>query len=117
MIKDLERHEDFIDDKELYRQYEKDFYKVEYALSEINSLGLPKPSEFKVDFSEVEYPMTTQDKIMMNEYKLKHNLTTEAKILAEENKDLTIEDANRIIEENASVNQPLVVEDASDSKK
>ena len=111
MTKDLERHEDFIDDKELYRQYEKDFYRVEYALSQINNLGLPEVSQFNVDFSEVEYPMTTQDKIMMNEYKLKHNLTTEAKILAEENKDLTIEDASRIIEENATINQPLVAED------
>lgn len=117
MIKDLERHEDFIDDKELYRQYEKDFYKVEYALSQTNNLGLPEVSQFNVDFSEVEYPMTTQDKIMLNEYKLKHNLTTEAQILAEENKDLTIEDANRIIEENASINQPLVVEDANNRKE
>lgn len=111
MIKDLERHEDFIDDKELYRQYEKDFYRVEYALSQTNSLGLPDPNQFKVDFSEVEYPMTTQDKIMLNEYKLKHNLTTEAQLLAEENKDLSIEDANRIIQENASINQPLVEQD------
>jgi len=117
MIKDLERHEDFMDDKELYRQYEKEFYKVEYALSEINSLGLPQPSEFKVDFAEVEYPMTTQDKIMLNEYKLKHNLTTEAQLLAEENKDLSIEDANRIIDENASINQPLVVVDDKDAKQ
>lgn len=117
MIKDLERHEDFIDDKELYRQYEKEFYKVEYALSQVNNLGLPEVSQFGVDFAEVEYPMTTQDKIMLNEYKLKHNLTTEAKILAEENKDLTIEDANRIIEENASINQPLVVEDANNRKE
>lgn len=117
MIKDLERHEDFIDDKELYRQYEKDFYRVEYALSQTNNLGLPEVSQFNVDFSEVEYPMTTQDKIMLNEYKLKHNLTTEAQILAEENKDLTIEDANRIIEENASINQPLVVEDANNRKE
>jgi len=117
MIKDLERHEDFMDDKELYRQYEKEFYKVEYALSEINSLGLPQPSEFKVDFAEVEYPMTTQDKIMLNEYKLKHNLTTEAQLLAEENKDLSIEDANRIIDQNASINQPLVVVDDKDAKQ
>ena len=117
MIKDLERHEDFMDDKELYRQYEKEFYKVEYALSEINSLGLPQPSEFKVDFAEVEYPMTTQDKIMLNEYKLKHNLTTQAQLLAEENKDLSIEDANRIIENNASINQPLVVVDDKDAKQ
>ena len=111
MIKDLERHEDFIDDKELYRQYENDFYKIEYALSEMNSLGLPSQKEFKVDFSEVEYPMTTQDKIMLNEYKLKHNLTTQAQILADENKDLSIEDATRVIENNMQVNQPLVAED------
>ena len=117
MIKDLERHEDFMDDKELYRQYEKEFYKVEYALSQTNNLGLPEPSSFKVDFAEVEYPMTTQDKIMLNEYKLKHNLTTEAQLLAEENKDLSIEDANRIIENNASINQPLVVVDDKDAKQ
>jgi prolyl oligopeptidase PreP (S9A serine peptidase family) len=113
MIKDLERHEDFIDDKELYRQYEKEFYKVEYALSQVNNLGLPEVSQFKVDFSEVEYPMTTQDKIMLNEYKLKHNLTTQAQLLADENKDLSISDAEQIIAANKSVNQVEVVEDDS----
>lgn len=111
MIKDLERHEDFIDDKELYRQYENEFYKIEYALSQTNSLGLPDPKQFKVDFSEVEYPMTTQDKIMLNEYRLKHNLVTEAQILAEENKDLSLDDARAIIEQNKQANQTLVVED------
>lgn len=116
MIKDLERHEDFIDDKELYRQYEKEFYKVEYALSQTNNLGLPEVSQFKVDFSEVEYPMTTQDKIMLNEYKLKHNLTTQAQLLAEENKDLTIADAEQIIEANKSINQVEVVEDDSQDR-
>jgi hypothetical protein len=112
MIKDLERHEDFIDDKELYRQYEKDFYRVEYALSQINNLGLPEVSQFKVDFSEVEYPMTTQDKIMLNEYKLKHNLTTQAQLLAEENKDLSVEDARQIIEANKSINGAEVVNES-----
>jgi hypothetical protein len=116
MIKDLERHEDFIDDKELYRQYEQDFYRVEYALSEMNSLGLPNPKEFKVDFSEVEYPMTPQDKIMLNEYKLKHNLVTQPQLLAAENKDLSIEDASRIIEENKQINLSQVVVDESPSR-
>ena len=116
MIKDLERHEDFIDDKELYRQYENDFYKVEYALSQMNSLGLPEISQFKVDFSEVEYPMTTQDKIMLNEYKLKHNLTTQAQLLAEENKDLSIEDAAKVIESNMQINQPIIVADENTDK-
>jgi len=104
MIKDLERHEDFIDDIELYRQYEHSFYQIEHAISEINSLGLPEPKRFKVDFSEVEYPMTTQDKIMLNEYKLKHNLITEAQILADENKDISVEEAEKIIEENKEKN-------------
>lgn len=113
MIKDLERHEDFIDDKELYRQYEKDFYKVEYALSQTNNLGLPEPSQFKVDFSEVEYPMTTQDKIMLNEYKLKHNLTTQAELLADENRDLTIEDAIQVIADNKSMNEVEVVDEGN----
>jgi len=113
MIKDLERHEDFIDDKELYRQYEKDFYKVEYALSQTNNLGLPEPSQFKVDFSEVEYPMTTQDKIMLNEYKLKHNLTTQAELLAEENRDLTIEDAIQVIADNKSMNEVEIVDEGN----
>jgi hypothetical protein len=67
-------------------------------------LGLPEPKRFKVDFSEVEYPMTTQDKIMLNEYKLKHNLVTEAQILANENKDISIEEAEKIIEENKEKN-------------
>jgi len=116
MIKDLERHEDFIDDKELYRQYENDFYKVEFALSQMNSLGLPEFSQFKVDFSEVEYPMTTQDKIMLNEYKLKHNLTTQAQLLADENKDLSVEDAAKVIESNMQINQPIIVADEDTNK-
>jgi len=124
MIKDLERHEDFIDDKEIYRQYEHDFYKVEYALSQLNSLGLPDPKRFKVDFSEVEYPMTTQDKIMLNEYKLKHNLVTEAQILADENKDISIEEAEKIIEDNKEKNgarqvqvEPEVEEDENNNQE
>jgi hypothetical protein len=124
MIKDLERHEDFIDDKEIYRQYEHDFYKVEYAISQFNDLGLPDPKRFKVDFSEVEYPMTTQDKIMLNEYKLKHNLVTEAQLLAEENKDISVEEAEKIIEDNKEKNgarqvqvEPEVEEDENNNQE
>ena len=55
--------------------------------------------------------MTTQDKIMLNEYKLKHNLTTQAQLLAEENKDLSINDAEQIIEANKSINEVEIVDD------
>ena len=46
---------------------------------------------------------------MLNEYKLKHNLTTQAQLLAEENKDLTINDAIQVIADNQSMNQPVEV--------
>ncbi len=57
--------------------------------------------------------MTTQDKIMLNEYKLKHNLTTQAELLAEENKDLTIEDAIQVIADNKSMNEIEVVDEGN----
>ena len=60
--------------------------------------------------------MTTQDKIMLNEYKLKHNLTTQAELLADENKDLTIEDAIQVIADNKSMNEIEVV-DEGDSQE
>jgi hypothetical protein len=48
---------------------------------------------------------------MLSEYKLKHNLTTEAKIMADENKDLSVDEAQRIIEENKGVNGTLLPEE------
>ena len=57
--------------------------------------------------------MTTQDKIMLNEYKLKHNLTTQAELLADENKDLTIEDAIQVIADNKSMNEVEVVDEGN----
>ena len=57
--------------------------------------------------------MTTQDKIMLNEYKLKHNLTTQAELLADENRDLTIEDAIQVIADNKSMNEVEVVDEGN----
>ena len=103
MIKDLERHEDFIDDIELWRLYERQIYDVEKAIADFNFISLP--DKFAVDFNEVEYPMTVQDKIMRDEFDLSHNLITEAKIMTRENKDLSIKEAEKIIEQNRNVNE------------
>tara|TARA_Y100001937_G_scaffold2557_1_gene3219 strand:- start:1870 stop:2037 length:168 start_codon:yes stop_codon:yes gene_type:complete len=51
---------------------------------------------------------------MLNEYKLKHNLTTQAELLAEENKDLTIEDAIQVIADNKSMNDVEIVDATED---
>jgi len=103
MIKDLERHEDFIDDIELWRLYENQIYNVERAIADFNFVSLP--DRFAVDFNEVEYPMTVQDKIMMDEFGLSHNLITEAKLMVRDNKDLSVEQAQKIINENREANE------------
>ena len=103
MIKDMERKEDYYDDIALWRLYEQDFYRVERAIAEYNGIALPE--EFGVDFQEVEYPKTVQDQILKDDFDIKNNLVTRAKIMVRDNKDLTIEQAQAIIDENKKANK------------
>tara|TARA_R100001443_G_C3362350_1_gene179287 strand:- start:2385 stop:3692 length:1308 start_codon:yes stop_codon:yes gene_type:complete len=103
MIKDMERKEDYYDDIALWRLYEKDFYRVERVIAEYNGIALPE--EFGVDFEEVEYPKTVQDQILKDQFDIQNNLTTRAKIMVRENKDLTVEQAQNIIDNNREVNE------------
>ena len=103
MIKDMERKEDYYDDIALWRLYEKDFYRVERVIAEYNGVSLPE--EFGVDFQEVEYPKTVQDQILKDNFDLENNLVTQAKIMVRENKDLTLEQAQKIIDENRGSNE------------
>jgi len=93
-------------DIELWRLYEKQIYKKEQAIADFNFMSLP--DKFAVDFNEVEYPMTTQDKILTDEFGLKHNLMTEAKMMVRDNKDLSVDQAQKIIEENREVNEQSI---------
>jgi hypothetical protein len=102
MIKDLDRKEDYFDDIALWRMYEKEWYEVEKVIAEYNGISLPK--EFGVDFQEVEYPKTIQDQIMKDQFDLQNNMTTHAKIMIRDNKDLTLQQAQSIIDENKEVN-------------
>ena len=101
-IKDLERFEDFQDDLSLWNSYEHDLYSLERDVALLYVLSLP--NNFKVDFTEPEYPMTAQDEIAKAQFALEHNLTTPAQLLQKHNKDLTIEEAQKIIDENKEVN-------------
>ena len=103
MIKDMERKEDYYDDIALWRMYEQDFYNVERAIADYNGVALPE--EFGVDFQEVEYPKTVADQIMKDTFDIENNLMTRAKIMVRENKDLTVEQAQAIIDENKSINE------------
>ena len=103
MIKDMERKEDYYDDIALWRLYEKDFYNVERVIAEYNGIALPE--EFGVDFQEVEYPKTVQDQILKDNFDLENNLVTQAKIMVRENKDLTLDQAQKLIDKNGKVNE------------
>ena len=110
MIKDLDRKEDYYDDIALWRLYEKEFYDVERVIAEYNGISLPE--EFGVDFDEVQYPKTIQDQILKDEFDIKNNLITR------DNKDLSIEQAQSIIDENKSVNEqenPVVANEVTDN--
>jgi hypothetical protein len=107
-IKDVERMEDYQDDKEMFRTFEHEMYQVEYDLASYNGIKLPNPEDFKIDFHDVEYPMSTQDSILQNNFDLEHNLTTEPHILMKHNKDLSLEDAIEKIAKNKEINLLLM---------
>ena len=108
MIKDLERTEDYYDDLELFRMYEEEFFIVEKAVGQANNINLP--NKFGVNFVEPEYPQSIQDQIAWNTYRLSNNLTTRPKLLNEINTDLSLEEAEQIVNANAVVNQEILNE-------
>jgi len=101
-IKDLESFEDYKDDIELWRQYEHDFYEVEQLVGQ--PYGIKLPNKFGVDFVEPEYPKSEQEKVLRDDWDLKNGQTTLAEIMVRNNKDITIEEAERKIEENLEKN-------------
>lgn len=101
-IKDLERFQDWRDDLDLWYKYEQDFYNIEKLIAKANGFNLPE--SMGLDFTEPEYPETKQDMIAWDEYLLAHNLTTEADLMVKYNKDLTVEEAKKIIDKNKEVN-------------
>ena len=103
MIKDMERKEDYYDDIALWRLYEEQFYGVERVIAGYNGIELPE--EFGVDFEEIDYPMTVQDQILKDNFDIENNLITRAKIMVRENKDLTLNQAQKLIDDNRKVNE------------
>ena len=102
-IKDLERFEDYQDDLELWRMYEHELYDIERAIASYNGISLP--NELKLDFIEPEYPKTVQDQILLDNHALQHNLTTQPELLVKQNKDLSLEEAKKIVQANKQENE------------
>jgi len=101
-IKDLESFEDFKDDIELWRQYENDFYEIEQLIGAPH--GTKLPNKFGIDFLEPDYPKSESEKVLRDDWDLKNGQTTLAEIMVRNNKDITLEEAERKIEENLEKN-------------
>ena len=103
IIRDLERREDYEDYVDLWEMYEHQIYEIEKGIMSANNTSLP--NELGLDFTEPEYPKSTQDEIMFNQFMLDNNLTSGSKLLKSYNKDLTIEQAKSLINENKIENK------------
>ena len=102
-IKDLERFEDYQDDLALWTQYEYEMYEVEKRIASTFNITLPE--KLKLDFNEPEYPMTIADQIALDNHRLQLNLISEAELMVEYNKDLTIKEAEKKIDDNKQKNK------------
>ena len=110
-IKDLERFEDYQDDIELWKMYEHEMYQVEREIADYNGIKLPEA--LRLDFNEPEYPKTMQDQILWDNHRLQHNLITQPKLMTEYNDDLSLKEAEKLVEENKAVNEVVLNEDNS----
>ena len=78
----LESREDAV---ESFRMVEKDMYKIEKSILEVD-MGIMLENDFNVDFSEVEFPDPAQEMAIW-EFKFKHGLADQADYLLETNPD------------------------------
>ena len=101
-IKELESFQDYQDDLDLWSHYERNMFELEARVAA--AFGHSMASKFAVDFNEPEYPMSIQDEVMKYSFALENNLMTPAQILQTKNKDLSIEQAQKIIDENKETN-------------
>ena len=101
-IKDLERYEDWQSDLPLWEGYEHQFFEMEKMIADIHNVNIS--GDLKLDFLEPEYPKTAQDQILLDTFALEQNMTTQAKLMVKNNKDLTLEEAQQIVDENKKVN-------------
>ena len=105
IIKDFEHMTDYEDDMERYRQIEHDIFKIEKAIAAVNNINLK--DNFEIEFGKLEYPKTTQETISKEEYELDKGFVTEEELLQKRRKDITIKQAEKIIQKNLENKEPL----------
>ena len=66
--------------------------------------GTKLPNKFGIDFLEPDYPKSESEKVLRDDWDLMNGQTTLAEIMVRNNKDITMEEAERKIEENLEKN-------------
>ena len=103
-IKDFEFVEDYKDDIETWRIFEKDLFDLEQIIADKNGVSLP--DKFSVDFKEPEYPRAISEQIQKDDWELSNGLITLEEILKRNNSDLSLEQAREIIAKNKQSLEP-----------
>ena len=104
IIKDLEHIEDFKDDTERYKLFETKIFKLEKAIGEVHGISIP--NNFSIHFQEIEAPRSTGEQIQKDTFMLNNGMITEAEILQRERGDLTLKEAQKIVDENKTKLEP-----------
>jgi hypothetical protein len=91
----------------MYRQKEKELYDIEKVIWNYHkpSEKIDEDAKLETDFSEVEFPKSPDEKIKKDEFDLRHNQTTEVKILQRDNPDLTEDMSKEMYMENKTFNE------------
>ena len=114
-IKDFEFVEDYKDDIENWRVFEKYLYHIERIIADVNGISLP--DKFSVDFKEPEYPRSISEQIQKDDWELSNGLLTLEEILKRNNSDLSLDQAREIIARNKQSSETIIEEDLDGREK
>ena len=108
VVRKLDSLEDWNDQKEVFRIYERDLYRVERMVA-MADWKYEFPEVFSVNFADIQLPVSNEEKRANIDWEVSKNLTTYAKYYTEEiDTDITEEEAEQIILQNAEKNKTVV---------
>jgi len=107
VVKKIDSLENWEDKKDIFRYYERKLYEVERMVS-MSAWRYELPDYISINFADVELPIDKAEQRNQADWEVKNNLTTWAKYYAENiDSDLTPEEAQIVIEENAQANRTV----------
>jgi len=94
------------------RAYEEELFNISRRILNVHTKeNFPDDLEVKVDFAEVSLPLSPQEWSLKVSEEFKFNLKTPVDFLIELNNDLTVEEAEAIIERNTKYNKSFEIND------